>query len=75
MAKSGAEPPGRSGSQFFVVVGADAGLPPEYALVGEVSEGMDVVERIAELGNTGRKTETDRPHRQDRNRTRLSRPL
>ena len=39
MAKSGAEPPGRSGSQFFVVVGADAGLPPEYALVGEVSEG------------------------------------
>jgi cyclophilin family peptidyl-prolyl cis-trans isomerase len=50
MAKSGAEPPGRSGSQFFVVVGADAGLPPEYALVGRVSEGMDVVERIAELG-------------------------
>ena len=50
MAKSGAEPPGRSGSQFFVVVGADAGLPPEYALVGNVSEGMDVVERIAELG-------------------------
>jgi cyclophilin family peptidyl-prolyl cis-trans isomerase len=50
MAKSGAEPPGRSGSQFFVVVGADAGLPPEYALVGSVSEGMDVVERIAELG-------------------------
>jgi cyclophilin family peptidyl-prolyl cis-trans isomerase len=50
MAKSGAEPPGRSGSQFFVVVGADAGLPPEYALVGNVIEGMDVVERIAELG-------------------------
>lgn len=46
MAKSGAEPPGRSGSQFFVVLGADAGLPPEYALVGKVDEGMDVVERI-----------------------------
>jgi peptidyl-prolyl cis-trans isomerase B (cyclophilin B) len=50
MAKSGAEPPGRSGSQFFVVLGADAGLPPEYALVGKVSEGMDVVERIGALG-------------------------
>ncbi len=46
MAKSGAEPPGRSGSQFFVVLGPDAGLPPEYALVGKVDEGMDVVERI-----------------------------
>ena len=50
MAKSAAEPPGRSGSQFFVVIGADAGLPPEYALVGEVGEGMEVVERIGDLG-------------------------
>jgi peptidyl-prolyl cis-trans isomerase B (cyclophilin B) len=50
MAKSGAEPPGTSGSQFFVVTGADAGLPPEYALVGKVSKGMDVVERIGALG-------------------------
>jgi len=50
MAKSSAEPPGTSGSQFFVVTGADAGLPPEYALVGKVSSGMDVVERIGKLG-------------------------
>jgi len=50
MAKTSAEPPGRSGSQFYVVTGADAGLPPEYALVGKVSEGLDVVERIGELG-------------------------
>ncbi len=50
MAKSGAEPPGRSGSQFFVVTGADAGLPPEYALVGRVSQGMEVVERIGKIG-------------------------
>ncbi|MFI5028242.1 MAG: peptidylprolyl isomerase [Solirubrobacterales bacterium] len=50
MAKSGADPPGRSGSQFFVVTGADAGLPPEYALVGRVSKGMNVVERIGKLG-------------------------
>jgi peptidyl-prolyl cis-trans isomerase B (cyclophilin B) len=50
MAKSSAEPPGRSGSQFFVVLSADAGLQPEYALVGKVSEGLDVVERIGKLG-------------------------
>jgi len=49
MAKTSAEPPGTSGSQFYVVTGADAGLPPEYALVGKVSEGMDVVERIGKL--------------------------
>jgi peptidyl-prolyl cis-trans isomerase B (cyclophilin B) len=50
MAKSSAEPPGRSGSQFFVVLNADAGLPAEYALVGEVDRGFGVVERIGELG-------------------------
>jgi len=50
MAKSAAEPPGRSGSQFYVVTAPDAGLPPEYALVGKVSEGYDVVEKIDKLG-------------------------
>jgi peptidyl-prolyl cis-trans isomerase B (cyclophilin B) len=50
MAKSSAEPPGRSGSQFFVVLSADAGLPPEYALVGKVDKGFEVVERIGKLG-------------------------
>lgn len=55
MAKTSAEPPGTSGSQFFVVTGADAGLPPEYALVGKVSEGMNVVERIGRLGTPEQK--------------------
>ncbi|HVY95409.1 MAG TPA: peptidylprolyl isomerase [Solirubrobacterales bacterium] len=55
MAKSSAEPPGTSGSQFFVVTGADAGLPPEYALVGKVSSGMNVVERIGKLGTASEK--------------------
>jgi peptidyl-prolyl cis-trans isomerase B (cyclophilin B) len=50
MAKSQAEPPGRSGSQFFVVTAADAGLTPDYALLGRVSSGMDVVQRIEQLG-------------------------
>jgi len=55
MAKSSAEPPGRSGSQFFVVLSADAGLPPEYALVGKVDNDFDVVERIGELGTPAEK--------------------
>jgi cyclophilin family peptidyl-prolyl cis-trans isomerase len=50
MAKTGVEAPGTSGSQFFVVTGADVGLPPDYAVVGEVTEGMDTVERIDALG-------------------------
>lgn len=50
MAKSPAEPPGRSGSQFYVVTAPDAGLPPEYALIGKVSEGYDVVAKIDKLG-------------------------
>ncbi len=51
MAKAATEPPGRSGSQFFVVTAADAGLPPQYALLGKVSSGKDVVDRIARLGD------------------------
>lgn len=53
MAKTAADPIGRSGSQFFVVVQADAGLTPDYALVGRVGEGMDVVQRISETGEPG----------------------
>jgi len=51
MAKAADEPAGTSGSQFFVVTGDDVGLPPEYAVVGTVTEGMDVVERIDRLGD------------------------
>lgn len=53
MAKTAAEPVGRSGSQFFVVVSADLGLTPDYALVGEVTQGFDVVHQISELGEPG----------------------
>ena len=52
MAKTAVEPPGTSGSQFFVVTApADAGLPPDYAVLGQVTEGMDVVETISRLGD------------------------
>jgi cyclophilin family peptidyl-prolyl cis-trans isomerase len=47
MAKGGVEDPGTSGSQFFVVTGPDAQLPPDYALVGRVTSGLDAVDRIA----------------------------
>jgi len=50
MAKTSAEPPGTSGSQFYVVTAPDAGLPPEYALVGKVSEGYSTVKAIEKLG-------------------------
>jgi cyclophilin family peptidyl-prolyl cis-trans isomerase len=50
MAKSGVEAPGTSGSQFFVVTADDAGLPPEYAIVGEVTAGLDTIDRIGALG-------------------------
>jgi cyclophilin family peptidyl-prolyl cis-trans isomerase len=46
MAKTGFEDPGTSGSQFFVVTAEDAQLPPDYALLGRVTAGQDVVDRI-----------------------------
>jgi peptidyl-prolyl cis-trans isomerase B (cyclophilin B) len=52
MAKTETEAPGTSGSQFFVVTGEDAGLPPDYALLGKVTKGQEVVDKIgvAEVG-------------------------
>jgi cyclophilin family peptidyl-prolyl cis-trans isomerase len=58
MAKSQADPPGAAGSQFFVVTGEDIGLAAEYAIVGEVTKGIETVERIEALG------EGDGPPRQ-----------
>jgi peptidyl-prolyl cis-trans isomerase B (cyclophilin B) len=51
MAKTPDEAAGTSGSQFFVVTGADAGLPPDYAVVGRVAKGLNVVQRIGKLGD------------------------
>jgi peptidyl-prolyl cis-trans isomerase B (cyclophilin B) len=53
MAKTQSEPAGTSGSQFFVVTAKDAGLPPDYALVGEVTDGKDAVDRIAKVPANG----------------------
>jgi len=46
MAKTEIEPAGTSGSQFFVVTAESTPLTPEYALVGTVTKGLDVVEKI-----------------------------
>jgi cyclophilin family peptidyl-prolyl cis-trans isomerase len=59
MAKSAQDPAGTAGSQFFVVTGDEARLPPDYAVVGEVIEGLDVVTAIGELGDPA----TERPLR------------
>jgi peptidyl-prolyl cis-trans isomerase B (cyclophilin B) len=52
MAKAGNEPAGTSGSQFFVVTGGNANLPPDYALLGRVTKGLDVAHRIEGLAST-----------------------
>jgi peptidyl-prolyl cis-trans isomerase B (cyclophilin B) len=57
MAKAPTDPPGAAGSQFFVVTAVDSGLPPEYAIVGKISAGLDTVEKIDHLGNA----QTERP--------------
>jgi cyclophilin family peptidyl-prolyl cis-trans isomerase len=53
MAKTQTDPPGASGSQFFIDTAANAtqsaGLTPDYALVGKVVSGMSVVEKIGAL--------------------------
>jgi peptidyl-prolyl cis-trans isomerase B (cyclophilin B) len=51
MAKAADEPPGTAGSQFYIVTARDAGLPPEYALLGKVVKGLDVAEHIDRLGD------------------------
>jgi peptidyl-prolyl cis-trans isomerase B (cyclophilin B) len=58
MAKTGDEPAGSAGSQFFVVTGKEASLPPDYAVVGKVRSGMDVVERIGKLGDSSEQPTT-----------------
>jgi len=51
MAKTQTEPAGTAGSQFFIVTAADAGLPPDYAVLGHVVKGIGTVDRIGKLGN------------------------
>jgi peptidyl-prolyl cis-trans isomerase B (cyclophilin B) len=53
MAKTQSDPPGASGSQFFIVIAANAtqsaGLTPDYALLGKVVTGESIVDAIGSL--------------------------
>ena len=40
--------PDTNGSQFFICLD-DVGLPPQYTVFGQVTDGMDVVDAIAEI--------------------------
>jgi peptidyl-prolyl cis-trans isomerase B (cyclophilin B) len=52
MAKTQAEAAGTAGSQFFIVIGPDAAtLTPDYALLGNVTKGLDVAKRIGNFGD------------------------
>ena len=59
MAKTQAEPSGASGSQFFVVTGAEAPEPPVYAVLGHVVSGLPVVRRIGKLGDASTEQPTE----------------
>jgi cyclophilin family peptidyl-prolyl cis-trans isomerase len=51
MAKTAAQKPGTAGSQFFIVTVPDAQLTPDYAIIGKVTKGLEVVDRIGQLGD------------------------
>ncbi len=50
MANSG---PNTNGSQFFIVLSDNNGLNPLYSVFGRVTAGMDVVDAIAAMPNSG----------------------
>jgi peptidyl-prolyl cis-trans isomerase B (cyclophilin B) len=51
MANSGQ--PNSTGSQFFVVYQDSKSLPKNYSAVGTVTQGLDVVKKVAAAGNDG----------------------
>ena len=55
--------PSSAGSQFFIVVGDSLSLDGKYTVFGHVTDGMDVVDRIAkvERDKYGRRGPRDRP--------------
>jgi cyclophilin family peptidyl-prolyl cis-trans isomerase len=60
MAKAAVEPPGTGGSEFFIVTGADIGLPSDYAMLGKIVKGMVVVDKIGKQGNVQTEAPTKR---------------
>jgi len=61
MAKTNAQPAGTSGSQFFVITkGQPLKGQPLYAVLGRVTAGMDVVQKIGKLGDVATELPTKR---------------
>src|SRR4051812_2170068 len=55
--------PNTNGSQFFICHGRNSeSLPPNYTIFGKVSEGLDVVDALADVPTTGpeRSTPTEK---------------
>jgi cyclophilin family peptidyl-prolyl cis-trans isomerase len=51
-AKTGTDPDGTMGSQFFIVTGSQGeSLPPQYAYFGVVTKGIDVAQKIGSFSN------------------------
>jgi peptidylprolyl isomerase len=51
--------PNTNGSQFFIVSGpSGAGLPPQYSLFGQITEGLDVLDAMHNVPTD----RSDRPH-------------
>ena len=51
--------PNTNGSQFFLVSGSSGvGLPPQYSLFGQITEGLDILESLQNVPTA----RGDRPH-------------
>jgi len=50
MERAAGAPRGAAGSRFFIVTAVDANRPPNYAIVGNVVDGLDVVDLIGTFG-------------------------
>ena len=50
--------PNTNGSQFFICLD-DVGLPPNYTVFGQVTDGMDVVDAIAKTPLDGERPRED----------------
>ncbi len=61
MAKTGTDPAGTIGSQFFIVVADDAGLPADYAIAGKVSSGIAAADAMSDLQAEGADGTPPRP--------------
>ena len=73
MAKSSAEPPGRSGSQFFVVARGRRRPAARIRAGRQGQRGLRRGRTDRQARHPGRKTETDRPDRKDLDRKGLAR--